>query len=270
MGVGEESMEARCARYRAERDCARQDAARLRREVEGMRDRLMPEDMEWLVEAWPRFEDDVPVRFLDDFERYGEENGVGAVTMYSDGSFALNCRAYSKGEHVNRPAPKVPDADGVEIRAGDVLYRISDGHAVNVVKVGEKTFTDSDGYVRPCDGFTHRAPVFAADGLPLREGEHVWHVETGTELVVKELPKPGAYQAVVVFAPPASHLTSFDPDQLIHERPDSWERLDDDAGKNPFDYCKHVGHRLDTCEDSEAYKARDLVRRARALAERGK
>lgn len=50
---------------------------------------------------------------------------------------------------------------------------------------------------------------------------------------------------------------------------DSWERLEEDATKNPFDYCKDVGHRLDTCENSEAYKARDIVRRARALAERG-
>lgn len=67
--------------------------------------RLMPEDMEWLVEAWPRFEDGGPVRFLDDFERYGDENGVSVVTMYSDGSFALNFRAYSKGERVKRPEP---------------------------------------------------------------------------------------------------------------------------------------------------------------------
>lgn len=237
--------------------------------------------------------------------------------------------------------------------------------------------------------------VLAADGLPLRGGERVYHVETGAELVVEELPKPGAYQAVVVFAPPAGHPMSFDPDRLTHERPvldadgnriepamdvwwvcegdergvhaeklhvesigddglvtcdpfsggtwvelesselyvhkpvldadgvpihegdtvwltdgrgpwkvsrivcadrlrvicddeenghlnvypdqlthtkpeppDSWERLEEDAGKNPFDYCKDVGHRLDTCENSEKYKARDLVRRARALAER--
>ena len=68
--------------------------------------RLMPEGMEWLVEAWPRFEDSRPVRFSDDFERYGDENGVSVVTMYQDGSFALNCRAYSKGERVNRTAPK--------------------------------------------------------------------------------------------------------------------------------------------------------------------
>lgn len=73
----------------------------------------------------------------------------------------------------------------------------------------------------PWEGAVETDPVLAADGLPLREGEHVYHVETGAELVVKELPKPGAYQAVVVFAPPAGHLTSFDPDRLTHQRPAS-------------------------------------------------
>ena len=71
----------------------------------------------------------------------------------------------------------------------------------------------------PWEAAAETDPVFAADGLPLREGEHVYHVETGAELVVEELPKPGAYQAVVVLVPPASHLTSFDPDQLTHQRP---------------------------------------------------
>ena len=168
----------------------------------------------------------------------------------------------------------VLDADGEEIRVGDVLYSVETGDYVTVgsIEPGNPWFATTDGALQHCAKFTHRAPVFAADGMPLREGEHVYHVETGAELVVKELPKPGEYQAVVVFAlptSPASHLTSFDPDRLTHERPDSWERLEEDAGKNPFDYCKDVGHRLDTCENSEAYKARDLVRRARKLAERG-
>lgn len=56
------------------------------------------------------------------------------------------------------------------------------------------------------------------------------------------------------------------PKLLTHTRPDSWERLEEDADKNPFDYCKDVGHRLDTCENSEAYKARDIIRRAKKLA----
>jgi len=91
-----------------ERVCAelRDKTIELRKTIAEMRPRLMPEGMEWLVDAWPRFEDNAPVKLLDDFERYGEENGVSAVTMYRDGSFALNFRAYSKGERVNRPAPE--------------------------------------------------------------------------------------------------------------------------------------------------------------------
>ena len=71
--------------------------------------RLMPEGMEWLVEAWPRFEGGRPVRFSDDLERNGDEYNVGAVTLYRNGNFALNFLAYSKGERVNRPASFDPD-----------------------------------------------------------------------------------------------------------------------------------------------------------------
>ena len=47
------------------------------------------------------------------------------------------------------------------------------------------------------------------------------------------------------------------------EPTDTWERIEEDASKNPFDYCKDVGHHFDTCENAERYKARDLVRRAK-------
>ena len=234
-----------------------------------MRRRLMPEGMEW-----PKV-DGKPVDFVT-----GYEPSLGVlevVSIYSNGA----CEVMShdgiirgvKGIHISEP--KALDADGVEVRVGDVLYRKSDGHMVKVVEVYEKTFTDADDYVRPGEGYTHRAPVFAADGRPLHEGEHVYHVETGAELVVKELPKPGEYQAVVVFAPPARHLTSFDPDQLTHERPvaDTWERLEEDAGKEACEYFAHMpcgcetSEMLDeTVEKCNAAMARDLVRRAKKLA----
>ena len=272
------------------------DALRLERAQ--MRPLLMPEGMEW-----PRFEDGEPVRFLDDFERYGDENGVSAVTMYSDGSFALNCRAYSKGEHVKRPdfhnstkvnarltshspapATNVLDADGAEIGVGDDLYSVEGMLKFHVSAIDKKSgriATEAmfalDKWADPTM-YTHRAPVLAADGKPLREGEHVWHVETGTELVVKELPKPGAYQAVVVFAPPASHLTSFDPDQLTHERPvnhcfecSHWQA---EPGRDRLGVCWDTyGER--ECEDSYAAvlgtseACAQFERRAKALAERG-
>ena len=157
------------ARYRAERDQARQELARLRDEMEAMRPRLMPEGMEW-----PRYESGELVGFGDEASRLGEDFKTHVVCLYSDGSYALNFNVYLKGESVKRPAPKVLDADGAEIRVGDVLYRKSDGHMVKVAEVYEKTFTDADDYVRPGDGFTHRAPVLAADGEPLEVGQTVW------------------------------------------------------------------------------------------------
>lgn len=248
-----------------------------------MRRRLMPEGMEW-----PRFEDGEPVRPGDKLlDKDGDWFEVVSFVFTCDwwsirgyqteGFGDLNDKTrrtlegMSYGARVKRPAPKVLDADGVEIRVGDTVYSTRDTESGTVVYAyppgddGQPS-VKVGAFWHHASELTHRVPVLAADGKPLREGEHVYHVETGAELVVKELPKPGEYQAVVVFAPPASHLTSFDPDQLTHERPDSWERLEEDADKNPFGYCKDVGHRLDTCENSEAYKARDLVRRAKKLA----
>lgn len=192
----------------------------------------------------------------------------------------------------------VLDADGVEIREGDTVYEVKTGdkfvvetiypvmtepdfpeHTVRCHKPGDIT-----AHMFALDMLTHRAPVLAADGKPLREGETVWHVETGGELVVKKLPKPGEYQAVIVFAlpkSPTSHLTSFDPDQLTHERPetDSWQRLGEDVsaivdaegnGEGSFTaanaYCERNG-----LKDGTVWVliAQDLVRRAKKLAERG-
>lgn len=211
--------------------------AALNKAVADMRPRLMPEGMEW-----PCFEDSEPVRIGDEFtdglgrpcictsvELLGyEERARDALVHWDDddpNNAMLVCMA--SGDRVKRPAPKVLDADGVEIRVGDTVWHVSNGIEFTVVglpkseeyqavklRLDDGAFTGLDP-----DQLTHRAPVLASDGEPLRVGEHVWHVETGAELVVKGLPKPEEYQAVVVFALPASHLTSFDPDQLTHQRP---------------------------------------------------
>ncbi len=56
------------------------------------------------------------------------------------------------------------------------------------------------------------------------------------------------------------------PGLLTHTRTDSWERLEEDAGEDPFRYCKTVGKRLDTFENAEVFKSADIVRRAKKLA----
>ena len=244
--------------------------------------RLMPEGMEWLVEAWPRFEDGEPVRFLDNFERDGDENGVSAVTMYLDGSFALNFRAYSKGERVKRPAPKVLDADGVEIREGDTVYyvdgreqrvntvaRLTDDGCVQFGRINEARYVTY--YEAACiqpNLLTHRAPVLAADGKPLRVGDTVWYANgDGLQLTV-----------VRVEGDRVVTTSARDGEQwwaayiLTHEQPDSWERLERDANVSTCTYfgattkdCEICGHVSWECSYD---KDSDLVRRAKKLAGR--
>ena len=250
--------------------------------LEAVKARLMPEGMEW-----PRFEDDAPVRMCEEAAKNSESFNISTVTLCNGGDFLLNFRAYPKGKRVKRPAPKVYDADGVEIKRGDTVWPTEnpkDGYVLGgeVLTMARADggrirvdFLDESGNISTyyASELTHRKPIIAADGRPMHEGEHVWHVETGIELVVKELPKPGEYQAVVVFAPPASHLTSFDPDQLTHERPDSWELLEADCSMNTGVYTRErmgidVG-KVPAKESRRIDMMRDLVRRAKALAERG-
>ena len=268
----------------------------LRLELAQMRSRLMPEGMEWpTVDGKPVVIGERLVGYGsgdDGYEVVGVRPTCGWVLVklcdhiHRDGGPVILEWDASK---CHRPAPKVLDADGVEIRVGDTVWDV-DGSGPFIASgfVGEPLavifeIAECNDLPRKPSQLTHRAPVLDADGKPLREGEHVYHVETCAELVVKKLPKPGEYQAVVVFAlptSPASHLTSFDPDQLTHERPvaDTWQRIEEDAYK---DDCEYFGRDLNGCEGcpasrqdidnfycDENEKASDLVRRARALAER--
>lgn len=234
--------------------------------VEGLKARMLPDGMEW-----PRFEDGEPVKFGDMALIDGEADMVEAVHLWIHGKPVIcgdgGSQQLERGERVKRPAPKVLDADGVEIRVGErvwlynspeesyVVERIVDERSVKLIGF---TYDTAAEYV------THRAPVIAADGRPLREGETVYVIGYDEPLTVGGFAADGR----VLMGFHSGGSLGYRPDRLTHDRPDSWERLEDDADKNPFDYCKAVGHRLDTCENSEAYKARGLVRRARALAER--
>ena len=249
--------------------------------------RLMPDGMEW-----PRFESGEPVRIGD----VVSDVEVRSVVFRDDGILLSDCTSVpgwgtwrSYKEPIKRPAPKVLDADGEEILVGDTVYRVGmstfdpEYNTLTVTDIRTKpgltpieTKNSHDGYLygKPED-FTHRAPVLAADGKPLREGEHVYHVETGAELVVKELPKPGEYQAVVVFAPPASHLTSFDPDQLTHERPESkcrdcqyWQKdpTADNMGVCWFFYHEHEGQDCYAARRADIGACEEFMPRAKALA----
>lgn len=173
-----------------------------------------------------------------------------------------------------RFAPKVLDADGAEIRVGDTVWHVHDldkftvtnsnnGENLSVSCMGE----DGKEYCCYPNGLTHRAPVLAADGEPLRVGETVWDVYGQGPLVVRALPSEGEQLAVL-----DNGGTDFYryPEKLTHQPPDSWERLEADAKAAVCVYfgvsdkdCGSCGHSSWECSYD---KARDLVRRAKALA----
>ena len=234
--------------------------------------RIMPEGMEW-----PTWDDSRPLTYDD------APDETIAVALSLDGScWAPMCDLpgtwYERGERVRRPAPKVLDADGAEIRVGDSVWDMGGNGPYEVVR-----FTEH-GYVRIKSDFgleqsafrerlTHRAPVLATDGRPLREGETVWGINGATyrvtglhdgEVFASHI--GGSLGAEVESG--GSGLYCLRAEQLTHERSvvDTWERLDDDATLPAATYCERMGFVDDGVYSPEELMACDLVRRAKALA----
>lgn len=231
--------------------------------------RLMPEGC-----FWPHFEDGEPVKLGEEaigFVRTpsfvvdhvvilaGGEATVCAEASHDSGKVENFVRIFP-GEHVKRPAPMVLDADGAEIRVGDEVW-LTDGlgpWSVSRIVVADRMRVvcddEKNGHLNVYpENITHRAPVLAADGRPLREGETVW--STGREqheYVV--LGQPGLGGGTGRFKVACHDVTDdidcdCDPSQLTHERPDSYDALWED---------------IEAC----AVGYEGFMRRAKALAER--
>lgn len=157
--------------------------------------RFMPEGMEW-----PRFEDGELAKFGDEHENgKGNASPLNRVCFYLDGTAILG-RGQTKvrlapGKRVKRPAPKVLDADGVEIRVGDEVYIASYGDGPwTVTKITTAHAWHVYGHSDELGSLdmqpnllTHRAPVLAADGEPLEVGQTVYDVEDGKTHHVTEV-----------------------------------------------------------------------------------
>ena len=186
-----------------------------------------------ILDMWPRFEDGKRVWFGDEYAcDDGSDYGVCQIE-FDDGFFTLidNLEVretFLTGERVKRPAPKVLDADGVEIKVGDTVW------------------------------WQHEPTEYTVKGV----SEGVVHLTY--------LGSIGTENTTVTF----THY-------LTHTRPDSWERLEEDALKGVCEYAgakRRPGtidaHTCDGCrfdEDGdgptcEKQMALDIVRRAKALA----
>lgn len=111
----------------------KRNAAKSRKVCEAMAEaastgkRVLIERERRILDMWPRFEDGKPVMFGDRFiDHRVNERTVRSVIVNNDGvelrTFDGTFDWHETGERVKRPAPKVLDADGVEIRAGDTVW----------------------------------------------------------------------------------------------------------------------------------------------------
>lgn len=112
--------------------------------------------------------------------------------------------------------------------------------------------------------------VLDADGVPIEVGDTVW-CDDGDEPLRVTLIHTSGYRSVSLEGNGGEYY-SLDPERLTHKRPDSWERLEEDARKGSMCYARDIlginVRKTTTSEDNEAF-ARDLVRRAKALAKAG-
>ena len=305
---------------------------------------------------WPRFEDDTPVRFGDmGLDVHGRRRPVMSVKFtqagltfigddmggmwWDNGTGPMEDLEVDHGKRVKRPAPKVLDADGVEVRVGDTVwpkYPSADRNAqverVEVVGIQAKygrvdvrtLYATGLSFLEQVDAdrLTHRAPVLAADGKPLEVGQTVWWICEGDErgihaekLHVESIGEDGFVTCApfnggtwVELEPSELYVNKpvLDADgvpikvgdtvwdtrgngpyiikkiengrfiriegsdlnyfgyEFVRERPDTWERIEEDAGCTATKYNERRG----TTFTTKQQVARDLVRRCRALAER--
>ena len=122
-----------------------------------------------ILDMWPRFEDGEYVWFGDEVEMQDEivrEVWTFTLDVNAEGDKRLYLNGFQglfvlPGERVKRPAPKVLDADGVEIKVGDTVWTL-DGLEGIVTKVedGAACIAYESDYAQreEADNLTHTRP----------------------------------------------------------------------------------------------------------------
>lgn len=138
--------------------------------------------------------------------------------------------AYAPGERVERPEPKVLDADGVPIEVGDKVWMLPGKHCETFPLYGYKVGVE----------------------YTVTENESASHKENGRICITG---------GDCIYGYPM-------PEQVTHREPDTQERIDEDATMPPREYyTKHIGHDVGLKDDEEVWTAvaAHLLRRQREL-----
>lgn len=109
--------------------------------------------------------------------------------------------------------------------------------------------------------------VLDADGAPIEVGDTVYCDDDPEQLIVDSFDDPGCVYLTLAKSP-SGMLYTIEPSRLTHKRPDSWERIEEDAKLAPRDYLEKRGMNPEKTERIASMMA-DLVRRAKALAKAG-
>ena len=169
--------------------------------------------------------------------------------------------------------------DGEPVKVGDEVEFEGETMRVHLA-----TF-DADGWALWCsrEGIDGRlsgaygervkrpAPkVLGADGAPIEVGDVVYFVGEGERAyaVAKVDANGGDYSVDIVEAKDGCPMYSVNPENLTHERHDSWERIEEDAKLAPRAYLEARGMNPEKTERVASMMA-DLVRRAKALTKAG-
>lgn len=196
MGVGEESIEARCARYRAERDLARQDADWLRAKIDECVARGMGgEDAE--AARWVREHGGLEhlKNNLSALELLAEGIEIDTGRVFYDESPKERCVAL-RNEVRSRLMPSGMEwprfEDGSLVEIGDEVVGPDYGERIHVYEVTfhangftlreqtglDKWYESDDRFKRPAPKVLDADMYDAEDGMCMRDPEHAgrgWH-----------------------------------------------------------------------------------------------
>lgn len=257
-----------------------------------------------ILDMWPKFEDGEPVMVGDESTNNKNQRFTVKRIEFRHGKWMLNDSVTEghylngkSGKRVKRPAPKVLDADGVEIKVGDTVWH-EDGSELRVIDFGGaedgETMLGVEYVAGPikwgevrCLSVTHTRPapkVLDADGVEIHVGDTVYGVGRSQHSFDVIDPhhidqEVGEAFSVRCYDRDEGEECHCRPELLTHACPDSWERLEEDAVKG---VCEYTGaeptafgaHDCDTCRFygehgkliCEQLMARDIVRRAKKLA----
>ena len=144
--------------------------------------------------------------------------------------------------------PKFIAVDGKPLLNGETVWEVETGDVYVVERIySGTTEPDFPGHTVAChrpddivthmfkpSQLTHRAPVLAADGRPLREGDEVWRVKDGSGPYHVQEIRHGASVCV------GETWLAFRPKELTHERPDSYDALWEDIEECAVGYSEFM------------------------------